>query len=129
MPDDPHRPDPLTATLVKTMAVMCVRNTLLEDLHAGPSPVSRTGDYADVTVIDAEGWRIPWNEVSRFDDDTMRTLMRQVVDRLYTFTAKSADPRFVALMDRWSGVAARWDESRLDLILLREMERMRDVKV
>ena len=38
-----------------------------------------------MTVLDAEGRRIPWPEGSHFDDDAMRDLMRQVVDRLFAF--------------------------------------------
>ena len=68
----------LDADLAKAMAMFCVRNTQLEDLHAGIVPVTRTGDYSDVTVIDADGRRIPWPEISHFDDDAMRDLMRQV---------------------------------------------------
>ena len=48
--------------------------------------------------------------------------MRQVVDRLYTFNEKSSDPRFVALMDRWSGVTTHWDEPHLDPGLLHQMD-------
>ena len=128
MTHDPHHPDPLAAAIVKTMALMCVRNTRLEDLHAGIAPVTKTGDYSDVNVVDADGRSIPWNEVSHFDDDTMCRLMRQIVDRLYTFDAKSSDPRFVALMDRWSQVAARWDEPRLDPVFLHEMDRVQGLE-
>ena len=49
----------LHAELAKAMAMFCVRNTKLEDIHAGVVPVTRTGDYRDVTVIDADGRRIP----------------------------------------------------------------------
>ena len=126
MTDDLHLPDPLTALIVKTMALMCVRNTVLENIHAGLVPVTRTGDYSDVTVIDADGRSIPWTEVSHFDDDIMRDLMRQVVDRLYTFQTKAEDPRFLALVDRWSEVAARWDDPRLDPVLMHEIDLARD---
>ena len=34
------------ADLAKLMALTCVRNTKLEDIHAGIVPVSRTGDYS-----------------------------------------------------------------------------------
>ena len=34
------------------MAMMFIRNTMLEDIHAGLTPVTRTGDYSDVVVID-----------------------------------------------------------------------------
>ena len=36
-----------------------------------------------MTVLDAEGWRIPRPEGSHFNDDAMRDLMRHVVDRLF----------------------------------------------
>ncbi len=59
----------IAARLAKIMAMMCVRNSRLEDLHAGPVPVTHTGDYSDVFVVDADGRRIPWPDVSRIDDD------------------------------------------------------------
>ena len=104
----------VAAQLAKAMAMICVRNTLLEDLHAGPVPVTRTGDYSDVFVVDAEGNRIPWTDVSRLDDDEMRDLMRQVVNRLYTFQICFAEPEFQAVVNRWLGVARKWDEPVLD---------------
>ena len=100
------------------MAVMCVRNTLLEDIHAGIEPVSRTGDFSDVMVIDANGRQIPWPEVSRIGNEEMGRLMRQVVNRLYTFQAKADDPHFVAMMDQALAEAWSWDEPELDEIIL-----------
>ena len=108
----------LTASISKSMAVMCVRNTMLEDIHAGIEPVTRTGDFTDVVVIDADGRRIPWPEVSRIGNDEMGRLMRQVVNRLYTFQAKADDPNFVRMMDRALAEAGRWDEPELDEIIL-----------
>ena len=90
----------LQAEVAKAMAMFWVRNTQLDNLHAGIVPVTRTGDYCDVTVIDADGRRIPWPEVSHFDDDAMRDLMRQVVDRLYTFQELAGDPRMSKLAER-----------------------------
>ena len=43
--DDENR---IAAHLAKTMAMMCVRNTELENIHAGLTPVTRTGDYSDI---------------------------------------------------------------------------------
>ena len=108
----------LTASISKSMAVMCVRNTMLEDIHAGIEPVTRTGDFTDVVVIDADGRRIPWPEVSRIGNDEMGRLMREVVNRLYTFQAKADDPHFVRPMDRALAEAARRDEPELDEIIL-----------
>ena len=112
----------LQAEVAKAMAMFCVRDTRLENLHAGIVPATRTGDYSDVTVIDAEGRHIAWPEVSHFDDDAMRDLMRQVVDRLFTFQQLAGDPRMLRLMERWSTVTRHWDEPKMDRVLLGQVE-------
>lgn len=104
----------IAALLAKAMAMVCVRNTMLENIHAGRMPVTNTGDFSDVFVIDGDGNQIPWNELSRIDDDEMRDLMRQVVNRLYTFQIRFGEPEFRAFADRWLGAAHKWDEPELD---------------
>ena len=113
-PDDEHR---IAAQLARLMAVVCVRNSRLEDLHAGRVPVSRTGDGSDIVVQDGEGNRIPWSEVARIDDDEMRALMREIVDRLYTFHLRIDDPLFRAEIERWAAATAHWDAPKPDAIL------------
>jgi hypothetical protein len=103
----------IAARLAKVMAMMCVRNTKLEDIHAGVVPVTKTGDYSDVVVLDAEGRKIPWPDVSHIDDAQMRGLMKEIVDRLYTFHMRFDDPEFQARINRWEAVAAKWDEPEL----------------
>ena len=103
------------ADLVRLMAMVCVRNTALEAIHAGKAPISKTGDFSDVIVVDAEGRRIPWPEVSHFDDEVMRDLMREIVDRLFTFRVMGADPDFQAGIERWIPLALGWDEPELDM--------------
>ncbi len=118
--DDEHR---ITAQLARLMAVICVRNSRLEDLHAGRSPVSRTGNGngngngSDIIVKDGEGNRIPLSEVARIDDDEMRALMREIVDRLYTFHMRIDDPLFRAEIERWAAATAHWDAPKPDAIL------------
>jgi hypothetical protein len=109
--DDEKR---IAAKLARILAMLCVRNTQLETLHAGPAPVTRTGDYSDVFVLDADGRRIPWTEVSRINDIEMRDLMRDIVNRLYTFHLKADDPTLQAQIERWIGVASKWDEPNID---------------
>lgn len=104
----------IAARLAKVMAMMCVRNTKLENLHAGLVPVTKTGDYSDVVVVDADGRKIPWPEVSHIDDAQMRELMKEIVNRLYTFHMRIDDPEFHAWVDRWAAVAEKWDEPELD---------------
>ena len=92
-------------TFAKMVAAACVRRGQLEGLHAGITPISHTGDYSDVFVVDAEGRRIPWTDVSRIDQAEMKDLMVGVIDRLYTFFARTLfaakeDVAFNAALDR-----------------------------
>ncbi len=114
--------------LAKALAVMCVRNTSLEDIHAGICPVTHTGDYSDVVVIDATGRRIPWTGVSRFDDDEMRNLMRQVVNRLYTAHLYIDDPDLNGVLGWAETLATRWDEPTLDKTTMEDIHRIRELR-
>ena len=104
----------IAAKLAKAMAILCVRNSRLEDLHAGVVPITKTGDWSDVLVLDADGNRIPWRDVSRIDDDEMRALMRDVVNRLYTFQLHAGNPAMQAEIEKWLSVAGKWDEPQID---------------
>lgn len=104
----------IAAKLAKTMAMLCVRNTHLETIHAGKTPVTRTGDWSDVTVVDADGNRIPWTDASHISDNEMRDLMRDIVNRLYTFHLCAEDPGLQAEIERWMTVAGKWGEPEID---------------
>jgi hypothetical protein len=68
--------------LAKYLAQQCFRNTMLEDLHAGITPDSQTGDYTDVVVRSPYG-EIPWPKLSRLSDPEMKALMIDVVNKTY----------------------------------------------
>ena len=104
----------IASVLSKAMALICVRNTYLESLHAGPGVVSHTGDYSDVIVTDANGRQIPWSEVSRISDDEMRDLMREIVNRLYTFQLRVGEQEFRDYLDLQLTSTQSWDEPRHD---------------
>lgn len=112
MPTDLERQ--IAAVMAKAMALICVRNTQLETLHAGPGPVSHSGDYSDVIVTDANGRQIPWPEVSRISDAEMRELMREIVNRLYTFQLRLGEEELRDYLDRQLTSTRNWDEPRLD---------------
>lgn len=104
--------------LAKLMAAACVRRGYLEKLHEGIPPVTHSGDYSDVKVIDAEGREIPWNEVSRISQEEMKTLMTGVVNRMHTFLArtlfsKKVDTAFHHALTRAAAPWTKtWDEPR-----------------
>ena len=73
----------LQQRLAKYLVLQCFRNST-EEFHAGISPASVSGDYSDVTVCSPFG-AIPWPKVSRLNDDEMKRLTIDVVDRTYRF--------------------------------------------
>ena len=102
------------ALLAKSLAVLCVRNTFLEDLHSGITPSSQSGDYSDVKVVTPYG-EIPWCKLSRLSDDEMKCLMKEIVDKIYTFLCRQEEPEFLAAFLRMGEMyAARWDDPLVD---------------
>jgi hypothetical protein len=109
------------ATFATMLAFHCVRNSALEDLHAGVFPSSKTGDYTDVKVVSPYG-EIAWNRVSRISDEEMQRLSEDIVNRLYTFLfyllLSDKPDRGMPLPKHWSpphleaSIAAMWPEGR-----------------
>lgn len=117
--------DRVWSDLARAFALLAVRNTLLEELHAGKMPDTVVGDYSDVKVVTPTK-EIPWSELSRFDDAEMKRLMKQVVDKLYTCFQAMHDPEKHEGFERLVGVglrdAAAWDPAVSDRVLENIME-------
>ena len=98
--------------LAKAITAFCFRNTkAIESIHAGVSPVSNTGDYSDVFIVDAEGNRIPWNEASRITQAEMKALMQTAVNRVYAVLEHEGDAEFEEKVVNYSLSFTRgWDE-------------------
>ena len=106
----------------KLMALMCVADSKLGKFGEGRSPVTRTGDYSDVMVVDADGRLIPWPRVARLDADEMRTTMREIADRLYTYLLNLESTELAALTDHRRQDMADWDRPREDPGLKKQMD-------
>jgi hypothetical protein len=106
--------NPVIAEKAKILVMACFRNGYLEDLHAGKSPVTKTGDYTDVTVTDASGRIFPFSELSRISDDEMRLLMKSAVSKLYAcamvINQLSTNHEAQSLMDFASLIIQKWDD-------------------
>jgi hypothetical protein len=111
-------PEKQKAEFAKILTAACVRRGYLEKLHAGVTPVTRTGDYSDVKVIDADGREIPWNLVSRINQDEMKTLITGVVNRIHTYLTRTIfsateDKAFMQALDRAAAPWTKtWDEPK-----------------
>ena len=104
------------------MALMCVANSRLGEFGEGRSPVTRTGDYSDVMVVDADGRLIPWQSVARLDAGEMRATMREIADRLYTFLLNLQSAELAALSDHRHQDTRDWDRPRYDPGLKKQMD-------
>jgi len=109
----------------KVMALLCFRNTFLEGFHEGTTPVSNTGDYSDVKVVDANGREIPWQELSRIRQDEMKRLMIQITDRIYTFLKLGEDEHFQAFANQYEAATHTWEVPKLDGTILAILEQYR----
>lgn len=95
--------------LAKAIALACVRNGFIEELHCGKTAESPAGDYSDVKVITPDH-EIPWNELSRISNDEMKRLMQEVVNRIYTVLLNLEDDAFLhALLSMGNQYTQKWD--------------------
>lgn len=95
----------------KAIVLHSFRNGLIEDIHAGKSPVSITGDFSDVRVVTPLG-EIAWTEVSRISQEEMKVMMKEAVDRVYTIllSMNEQDQVFLSNMLRYAnGSTSHWD--------------------
>jgi hypothetical protein len=81
----------------------------------GLSPSSKAGDYSDVKVVSPYG-EIPWNKLSRLDDDDMKKLMIDVVDHCYSYIsvlfATSQGEELIELLKEHDAVP-QWNDPQL----------------
>lgn len=111
----------ITETLKKealTMTVNCVRNTVIEDYHAGKVPKSKTGDYSDVKVVTPYG-EIAWNDLSRINDQEMKAFNKEVVNKIYTYLEFLLNPKHEDKQEAFLKICNmfypnNWDEPKFD---------------
>ena len=106
--------DEIYKKISKTLVAMCFRNAEIESIHAGRSPVTKTGDYSDVVIIDADGNVIPWNDIAHIPDSQMKMLIKSMVNKLYTFFIQAEDLRFCEDMELHYKMTFKWDEPEID---------------
>ena len=111
-----------TASMAKSMGLMCFADSGLGKLTEGERPVTLTGDYSDVVVVDADGRIIPWQRVARFDAKEMRRTRREIVDKLFTFLLNMQETELEALRDHRRSETSKWDSPREDAGLKKQME-------
>jgi hypothetical protein len=92
--------DPAIRRLAMVLVEQCVRNSTLENLHAGIIPDSLTGDHSDVKVVTPYG-EISWSALPRISDDEMKLLIVEIVNKVYTFLIHSDDLAALTPNRKW----------------------------
>ena len=105
------------AYIAKLLSLLCFRNPL-EDLHAGISPQTKSGDYSDVKIVDGYGQETPWNAASRISDDEMKEIVIQAVNLVYTFMIKQDDPKFYPALNEFYCATSAWNKPEIDAGLM-----------
>ena len=99
------------AILAKAVTAACFRNTYIEEIHSGILPISVKGDFSDVFITDSLGNNIPWNKAARITDEEMRILMKEIVNKMYTFFEKQYDEEYCSkVLDYAYLIAKNWDD-------------------
>jgi hypothetical protein len=63
------------------LMVGAARNSQLEDIHAGKTPISKTGDFSDVYIVTPDR-EIPWTEASRISNEEMGPLKDSIRENI-----------------------------------------------
>ncbi len=108
----------VAASLAKVIVLAGLRNNILEDIHAGTWPVSKTGDFSDVKVVTPYG-DIPWaetgdpevNKLGRITPEEMRDLVKDSLNRVYTLLLRLDDAKFLEKIGATTeSMTEAWDE-------------------
>jgi hypothetical protein len=98
----------------KAITLLSFRNGAIENIHAGKSPRSESGDFSDVKVVTPYG-EIPWAEVSRITDAEMKIIMQEAVNRAYTIllAMHEGDADLLEGLIKYSDLqTGHWDEPK-----------------
>lgn len=113
-----------TGRIAQMIALRCVRNTSIEEIHAGKSPRSQVGDYSDVKVVTPFG-EIPWNDVSRITNEEMKRFNTEVVNKLFTVLL-CLSRQEMPVGSHAFYVPAGWDDPEIDPGIAGIFERAND---
>ena len=75
--------------LANAITVYCFRNTGIEKIHSGITPVSKKGDFSDVLVVDANGKKIAGNKISHISDAEMAKWNKEGANKVFTLLEES----------------------------------------
>lgn len=97
--------------MAKALAFLCLTEHFKLPLHNGSFPVSKTGDYTDVFVTDAEGHRTIWCQTCRVSYHEREMMIEDVADGIYDFLLNIETDSYARKLEDAYGASVRWKEN------------------
>lgn len=99
--------------MAKALAFLCLDEHLKQPLHNGKKPLSKTGDYTDVFITDAEGRRIIWCQACRVSALEKTRMVEDVVTGIYDFLLNVETEGYARRLEEAYKASKDWNEPRL----------------
>lgn len=99
--------------MAKALAFLCLNEHFKQPLHNGKKPLSKTGDYTDVFITDAEGHRIIWCQACRVSAVEKTMMMEDVVSGIYDFLLNMEKDAYSRRLEDAYKASKDWNDPRL----------------
>lgn len=107
----PVEENPVARRMARALAFMCLNDHFGLPMHSGHAPVSRTGDYSDVTITDAKGRKMAWSRVCRVSGREREKMMDDVADGIYDFLMNIETEAYAKRLADAYHKSVRWKEA------------------
>ncbi len=97
--------------MAKSLAFLCLNEHFKRPLHNGSVPVSKTGDYTDIFITDAEGHRLAWNRTCRVSFYEREMMLEDVADGIYDFLLNIETTSYTRRLEKAYQTFVHWKES------------------
>lgn len=98
--------------MAKALAFLCLNKHFKLPLHNGCSPVSKTGDYSDVFITDAEGRQMIWCQACRVSYQEREMMVKDVANGIYDFLLNIETDSYTRRLEDAYLASVHWKEPR-----------------
>lgn len=97
--------------MAKALAFLCLNEHFKLPLHNGDNPVSKTGDYTDVFITDAEGNQMIWCQTCRVSYHEREMMVEDVANGIYDFLLNIETDSYARRLEDAYRASVHWKES------------------
>ncbi len=97
--------------MAKALTFLCLNEHFKQPLHNGSVPVSKTGDYTDVFIVDAEGKQTVWSQTCRVAYHEREQMVENVTKGIYDFLINVETESYIHRLKEAYQSCRGWKES------------------